>query len=307
MPLFGISKNQAQAMIDAAIAHEAEQRALADSENAANIDAERNIRFASDKQLNDRIVYLESGTHPPDPTPPKPQINGFAVGALGTISDDLAAVGLTVTSYTPQDAHTAIVCSDPTATTNDGWNWTVTRAAVSFTVDFTLTVTDLIGQTATAKCTATIPEKPAPIPPDPIPHELLIPASSFKIGHSLTLQWDHDHWSNWGQPNESVVTRVHGDLPTKVKMWFDYVLAQESASADTVRDVAEITAEFDVTCELWSAPVRAWSDEPVEFDLEAGDNTITVEVPANSPAWSNWLDLYAVRLVSDSLLTVVPQ
>lgn len=303
MPLFGISKNQAQTMIDAAIAAEKAERTQADATNAANIDAERNVRFASDKSLADRILTLEGGTQPPEPHPaPTAEIH---VASMGAIDDHHTLVGL-AGNYTPQTARVTVICSDTTATSNDGWNWTITRAAIESTVDFTLTVTSE-GGTATAHCTAVIPPTPSTEPPDPQTYDLLIPADKFKIGHALTLQWDHDHWSNWGQPGESVNTNVHGDHPTRVRMWFDYVLARESASVDTVRDVAEITASFDPTCELWSAPIREWSDAPVEFDLPAGDNNLSVEVPADSPAWSNWLDLYAVRLQSDYPLSVVTQ
>lgn len=301
MPLFGISKNQAQQMIDAAMLTESNARAAADNANAAAIDAERNVRFASDKSLADRIVLLEGDIEPPPEPLPAPTAVLTLLGVENT--SDTQALVLLSAQVTPENALKTIDCSDLTALPGaKGTQWIVTRGAVASTVEFTLTAA-ANGKSTTAKCLAPIDARPT-APPDPQLFELTITADRFKIDHSLTLQWDHDHWSNWGQPGEAISVNVHTEKATHIKMWFDYVLARESAGQDTVRDVSEVTAMFDVTCELWSAPIREWTDQPVEFDLPEGDSNLQVAVPEDSAAWSNWLDLYAARLVSDQPITV---
>lgn len=316
MPLFGISKQECQDLINKAIEQEALTRSTTDqdlyqlngTEAQARRDAindEANTRYASDQQLSMRIAALESGT--PIPTPP-PTATLVVQSAGETSATDYFVI--LEGTWTPADANVVVV-ADQTLETQQGasqFRWSIKRGEIDTELHFLMTVSlvnkpEIPPAMSTAVLTIPAREQVTP-PPDPITHELTIPASSFTIGHSLTLAYEFDHFSNWGQPGESVSVNVHAEEATSVKLWLDYVLARESA-ADTDRVIGPLTMSLDPTCDLWNAPVRDWSDAPVEFEIPKGDTNISIEVPADSPAWSNWLDLYAARIRSDKPITVV--
>jgi len=312
MPLFGISKNEAQRMIDEAITLEATARASVDNDlyqqigNEATarrdtIETEATTRYAHDQALLARITALETGTPPTGPPAPTALLTIKSEGASSLTEWTV----ILEAAYTPTDATVAIVCSNQAAQQGaNNTRWFIPRTDTDTDVQFLMTVTLPDARHASSTTSTIVParEHTEP-PPEPTVYELQIPASSFTIDHALTLHYSFDHFADWGHPGESVSVNVHVDEAAKALLWFDYVLARESDDA-TDRVIGPNTASFDATCDKWAQPLREWSDEPVALDLAAGDTNIAVVVPEDSPAWSNWLDLYAARIRADKPITL---
>lgn len=188
----------------------------------------------------------------------------------------------------------------------DDGNWYTLMDVVEFTHRH---IKDIATHLAPPPFPVPVPEPvptPPPVPtPAPTPFELVINAPQMHLLNGQGMKLSGDHVSDWGHPNESVSFTVHADKAAVGTLRADYVLARESGASST-RTVTNApgakTLALPATCDKWADGTHGTA--MILVSIPKGDSDIIIAVPPNSPDFSNWLDLYSVKLVTDNKVTL---